>query len=312
MCLSKLSIVDDMLEMLGTPKEYRQLYNWVIGIIIGWTALVFLINASDSLWLNYEYFSLTRICVPFVANHLIHINTLNVLIWVTILRYTKSRFQRINEYIHDILKDGYIKGHHKLTLQLIDEQRIKIKKRKQYIWILSHIHLQLCLISRELNKIFSISMTLQMGCYFVLFVDVSRHIYRSYIDRNAAIVIGQVLDNVFTYIWGVVHNVKFLALNLMCQNLCNKANETIAILYKLFPKNPEEDLREQILQFILQIKQRELKFSGMGFFNFGYNFVRKFYVSVVTVLVIIIQMHIPNPHHAIPSDNDTSNFNSSI
>lgn len=86
MCLRKLSIVDDMLEMLGTPKEYRQLYNWVIGIIIGWTALVFLINASDSLWLNYEYFSLTRICVPFVANHLIHINTLNVLIWVTILR----------------------------------------------------------------------------------------------------------------------------------------------------------------------------------------------------------------------------------
>lgn len=86
----------------------------------------------------------------------------------------------------------------------------------------SHIHLQLCLISRELNKIFSISMTLQMGCYFVLFVDVSRHIYRSYIDRNAAIVVGQVLDNVFTYIWGVVHNVKFLALNLMCQNLCNK------------------------------------------------------------------------------------------
>lgn len=91
MCLHKLSIVDDTLEMLGTPKEYRRLYNWVIGIIVGWISLIFLINASDSLWLNYEYFSLTRICVPFVANHLVHVNTLNILIWVTILRSVYTR-----------------------------------------------------------------------------------------------------------------------------------------------------------------------------------------------------------------------------
>lgn len=91
MCLHKLSIVDDTLEMLGTPNEYRRLYNWVIGIIVGWISLIFLINASDSLWLNYEYFSLTRICVPFVANHLVHVNTLNILIWVTILRSVYTR-----------------------------------------------------------------------------------------------------------------------------------------------------------------------------------------------------------------------------
>ncbi|CAL1676351.1 unnamed protein product [Lasius platythorax] len=304
MCLRKLSIVDDTLEMLGTPKEYQRLYNWVIGVIIGWIALVFLLNASDSLWLNYEYFSLIRICVPFVANHLVHVNTLNVLIWVTILRYIGSRFQRINEHIHDMLEDERTKGRNKSTLlQLIDEQRVEVKKYKQYMWILRHVHLQLCLISRELNKIFGISMTLQMGCYFVIFMDVSRHIYRSYIDRNTDITIGQTLDNLFDYIWAVVHNAKFLALNLMCQTLCNKANETVAILYKLSTKNPGEDLREQILQFILQIKQRELKFSGMGLFNFGYDFVRKFYVSVVTVLVIIIQMDVPNPHHAIPPSN---------
>ncbi|KAM0734581.1 hypothetical protein ACS0PU_011400 [Formica fusca] len=302
MCLHKLSIVDDTLEMLGTPKEYRRLYNWVIGIIVGWISLIFLINASDSLWLNYEYFSLTRICVPFVANHLVHVNTLNILIWVTILRYIESRFQRINEHIYDMLEYKRTKGWN--TLQLISEQRREVKKYKQYIWILRHVHLQLCLISRELNKIFSLPMTLQMGCYFVIFVDVSRHIYRLYIDRNRDTDLGQVLDNLFTCIWGAVHNAKFLALNLICQTLCNKANETIAILYKLFPEDLEEDLQEQILQFILQIKQRELEFSGMGLFNFGYNFVRKFYASVVTVLVIIIQMHVPYPHHVIPPSND--------
>lgn len=33
--------------------------------------------------------------------------------------------------------------------------------------------------------------------------------------------------------------------------------------------------KTQIVQFILQIKQRELKFSGMGLFYFGYDLIRK-------------------------------------
>jgi len=36
MCLYELSVVDDTLETLGAPKEYQQLRNWTIRIIIGW------------------------------------------------------------------------------------------------------------------------------------------------------------------------------------------------------------------------------------------------------------------------------------
>ncbi|CAL1672158.1 unnamed protein product [Lasius platythorax] len=74
--------------------------------------------------------------------------------------------------------------------------------------------------------------------------------------------------------------------------ICDKANETVAILYKLSNDNSDKDLREQILQFILQIKRKEVKFYGMVLFYFGYDFIRKFYVTVAAVLVIIIQMHI--------------------
>ncbi|KYN22071.1 hypothetical protein ALC57_05539 [Trachymyrmex cornetzi] len=40
-CLREFAIVDHTLEVLGTPKEYHRLRNWIIRIIIGWIAFVF-------------------------------------------------------------------------------------------------------------------------------------------------------------------------------------------------------------------------------------------------------------------------------
>ncbi|KYN17577.1 hypothetical protein ALC57_10154 [Trachymyrmex cornetzi] len=40
-CLRELAIVDHTLEVLGTPKEYHRLRNWIIRIIIGWIVWVF-------------------------------------------------------------------------------------------------------------------------------------------------------------------------------------------------------------------------------------------------------------------------------
>ncbi|CAL1676353.1 unnamed protein product [Lasius platythorax] len=222
------------------------------------------------------------------------------------LGYTGSRFQRINEYIRDLFEKDAEHTEKRNKLILIDQRRIEAKECKQYMWIIMHVHLQLCLISRELNKVFNVQMTLQMTCCFLSCLDLSRQIYRSYIDRNTAIEVGQAIDNWLIFIFGVVHNIQFLALNYICQTLCDKANKAIAILYKLSNNNSDKDLCEQILQFILQIKQRELKFSGMGLFYFGYDFIRKFYVSMVTILVIIIQMRLPNPYHYIPPTNSKS------
>ncbi|CAL1676352.1 unnamed protein product [Lasius platythorax] len=293
-CLNKLSIVDDTLELLKTPKEYRLLHKWIIGIIIKWILLSLLIDVSDSLWLNYEHFSVTRIFVPLVTNYLLHINTYSAFIWAVILGYTGSRFQRINEHIRNLLEDDTecIKGQNKLIL-IRNKRRTKIKKSKQYMWILMHVHLQLCLISCELNKIFGIQMTLQMASQFVFSIDTCCHVYAAYAKDDTTI--GTFLDHIFNFIWAVVHNANLLVLNYICQSVCNKANKTSAILYNLSNESSDEDLREQTLQFILQIKQKKLKFSGMGLFYFGYDFIRKFYVSVAALLVIIIQMDIYVP-----------------
>ncbi|XP_011646875.1 uncharacterized protein LOC105433313 [Pogonomyrmex barbatus] len=140
MCLHKLSIVDDTLEILGMPKEYQRLHNWIIRTIIGWILLSLLLNMFDSFWLNYEYFSITRIFVPFVGNHLLHVNTLNGLIWGTILGYTGSRFQRVNDYIHILYSDLYKNNTEYIIeqdrLTLVNQQKMKAKEYKQYMWII--------------------------------------------------------------------------------------------------------------------------------------------------------------------------------
>ncbi|XP_029160047.1 uncharacterized protein LOC114932041 [Nylanderia fulva] len=134
-------------------------------------------------------------------------------------------------------------------------------------------------------------MTLQMASYFMTFVELCCEIYTLCIINNEN-TIQNFFYTILTYIWIIVYSAKLLVLNHICQIICDKANETVAILYKLSNDNSDKDFREQILQFILQIKRREVKFYGMGLFYFGYDFVRKFYTTAAAVLVIIIQMHI--------------------
>ncbi|XP_025266010.1 uncharacterized protein LOC112638449 [Camponotus floridanus] len=134
-------------------------------------------------------------------------------------------------------------------------------------------------------------MTLQMASYFAFFLELCCELYTEYVDKETD-TLEQFLNKLFTYIWAVIYTTKLLVLNHICQTICDKVNETITILHKLSNDNSDKDLQEQILQFILQIKRREVKFYGMGLFYFGYDFIRKFYARIATVLVMIMQMHI--------------------
>ncbi|XP_072754199.1 uncharacterized protein [Anoplolepis gracilipes] len=290
-CLYKLSIVDDTLEVLGTSKDYRKLYKWTIRTTIGWILLIFFVNTYDILSLDYKHFSINNICIVFIANHMFHVNALNGLIWGVILRYVSSRFSEINEHVYDLFKDDAMCTRRQNKLILINQQNTEEKRKcRQYMWIIMHVHLELCFISRELNKVFSIQMTLQMASYFAFFVEMCCQSYSIYIHKDAD-TFQYILDE-FNFIWAIVYTAKLFTLNYICQTICDKANETVTILYKLSNDNSDKDLREQILQFILQIKRKEVKFYGMGLFYFGYDFIRTFYAAIATMLIIIMQMHV--------------------
>ncbi|KAG7207309.1 hypothetical protein KM043_008976, partial [Ampulex compressa] len=72
-----------------------------------------------------------------------------------------------------------------------------------------------------------------------------------------------------------------------------EAQETQRHLCKLANSVYDADVREDVVQFLLQTMYRPPKFTGMGIFVFGYNFLQGFYASMGTVLVVMLQMYDP-------------------
>ncbi|KAL0115676.1 hypothetical protein PUN28_010895 [Cardiocondyla obscurior] len=65
--------------------------------------------------------------------------------------------------------------------------------------------------------------------------------------------------------------------------------ETKDVIHRLTNLLCFVDIHEEISQFILQISLRPLKFSGLGLFYFGYDFLRKFFVTLLTAVLFMVQ-----------------------
>ncbi|XP_011699206.1 PREDICTED: uncharacterized protein LOC105456685 [Wasmannia auropunctata] len=84
--------------------------------------------------------------------------------------------------------------------------------------------------------------------------------------------------------------IKFISLNHICESVSTKAQKTKNIIYKLANLIYFDEVREEIYQFVLQISLRPLKFSGLGLFYYGYGFIRKFFVWILTALIFMAQL----------------------
>ncbi|XP_018357756.1 PREDICTED: uncharacterized protein LOC108757735 [Trachymyrmex cornetzi] len=84
---------------------------------------------------------------------------------------------------------------------------------------------------------------------------------------------------------------KFISMNYICESVCAKAQRTKDLTHKLTDLIRFTETRREIYQFLLQISLRPLEFRGMGVFHFGYKFINKFFVWVITVIIFILQMN---------------------
>lgn len=86
-CLKKLAIVDITLEKLGTTINYQQLHMRVVRLVLGWFALVILINYMHIVYLKYhfKYNTAKAIYLTFVINYCNHINLIGDLTMTSIL-----------------------------------------------------------------------------------------------------------------------------------------------------------------------------------------------------------------------------------
>ncbi|KYN03185.1 hypothetical protein ALC62_06052, partial [Cyphomyrmex costatus] len=144
-CLRKISIVDNTLEALGAPKEYQMLRNWIIRIIIGWIAIIYIVLGIHLLKMyifSYNFELFTTASIIFIMFHYPEsVIMLNVLICGTVFGYLSSRFHQINNRLHvlyfNLFENNTDYRYKRQNRSILACQWVtRAKDRKQYIWII--------------------------------------------------------------------------------------------------------------------------------------------------------------------------------
>lgn len=85
-CIRQIALVDDTLEELGTPKEYRKLRESVTWLLFVWLGIVCAAYAGDSLWCIEMYNDIRAMIIPILMDYPIHVNTFTDMTFVLLVR----------------------------------------------------------------------------------------------------------------------------------------------------------------------------------------------------------------------------------
>ncbi|XP_072767256.1 uncharacterized protein [Anoplolepis gracilipes] len=294
-CLKRIAIVDDTLEQLGTTTNYQKLRKRTVWLILGWLMISIIMNIIETLWLKDQYNNLSAIIiiyVPCILNYCAHTNFVDDMIFITILGYLELKFDQINENLQKIIRNnnGITQVTDNHVLQSRQRKVLETLSSEHMIWIVMHLHLELCNISREVNSIFGLQLTLKMGLYFGFISVAIQEIFEAIFIKGYANETGKLFFVIF--LWIIVHMIKLFFINYTCERVSAKANAAGDIINNAPYSICDTEIRENILQFLLQLTQAPLKFYGLGLFQFGFKFFQGFIRSVATVLTIIIQAHV--------------------
>ncbi|XP_067203929.1 uncharacterized protein [Linepithema humile] len=287
-CMTKLTIVDDTLEKLGTPKIYQKMHILSKRVVIGWIIYCFITNFFDiNYWIQKKETLSWGLFLSYLLNHTVHVITFSELFFIIFLWHIGIRFDKVNEHMRCLLvkKDYQLRCTWKKPVVIFHHQYLW--NYKETLWTSLHLYFELCRIARELNLIFGVQTTIKMVS-FLLHVTAMCY-YLCLIWKY------QIKISTYTIflliIWILIYFVRFCAINLMCENVCIKANKINMVVHQLTNIIRYADISEEICQFALQAVQHPLKFNGMGFFCLGHVFIQKFCTSVLTFVIITAQMN---------------------
>ncbi|XP_067203584.1 uncharacterized protein [Linepithema humile] len=289
--MKKLAAVDDTLEKLGNPKTYQKLHMLTRRIIIGWIVHTLIINIYSTICC-FKFFNQIswRLLLFNVINHPCHMNEFTDLIFIFLLWYIGTKFDKINDHMR--------------CLSLKEEHRLNYIRKKPVIsygyflhrynykwtlWTSMHLHLELCRIARELNVIFGIQITFEMVSHFTFLTShcyyLCRILEQKHKDeRSLHILIG-------IGFWFFASLIRLYALNYICESVKHKANNIDKIIHQLTNAFRYADIWKDIDFFVLHITQYPLKFTGLGLFYLGNEFFQKFLTTIVTFVIIMVQLN---------------------
>ncbi|XP_011881040.1 PREDICTED: putative gustatory receptor 28b isoform X2 [Vollenhovia emeryi] len=270
MCIKKLNAVDDTLKELGSSNIYRKMHIWSKGVITGWIVYSFTLNFIDSLtWqiLLIEKAPIWRFFVAHIYTYCLHVNTFVDSVFIIFLWYIGTRFDEVNKHMQNLLlKKEHWNTRKKPTI-IAHQYTLGTNNDKRVLWSSMHLHLELCHIAREWNLIFGLQMTIEAASYPLSVTALSLYLYKFLSDTL------EYRKGLSAHLWLRLINWTFVIVGKMY--IFNYICENVSI---------------KIHQFTLQTMHNPLKFTGMGFFEFGNKFLIKFCTTITTYVIIMVQM----------------------
>ncbi|XP_071566138.1 uncharacterized protein [Temnothorax nylanderi] len=219
--------------------------------------------------------ALSSIYATLILNYCSDINIIDDLIFASILGYLGLKFDQVNEHLYKLTTEN-IRGIKQVWENpVLHSQQAKlpnVPSSKHITWIVIHLHLELQKLSHEINSIFEIQMTWKMVCYLGFIAEFYRELYTAIFVRNY-VPNKRILIVIIIILWLTWYISRVILINYMCEKVSAKANTTGEVLSKILYFSYDEEIRENILQLLLQVTQAPLRFCGLRSFQFGYKFL---------------------------------------
>ncbi|XP_043274319.1 putative gustatory receptor 28b [Venturia canescens] len=292
--------VDNTLRELGTTFDYTHCLKLSILLDVVWVVLIFIQNGIDTLWFIHKVPLRAIIIIVSILHHPIYVNIMVSLNYCLLMGQVGTRFRKTNELLENTFKfnealsvvdfhGGLPKN--KITVAASTaslDRNIKTENEvTSLMQSLKHVHLELTLIAKEFNHIHSIIILLEMAAFFVMFTGLFFILYimimRPTLERKSLQIF--VLVTII-----VVCTPLVIFINHTAESVAAEAKRTGTIIHSVYNGNEDSEFRDELKQFTLQLLTNPLEFSPLGFFTLGYDFLRGYFGTVVTYLVIFIQL----------------------
>ncbi|XP_033217254.1 gustatory receptor for bitter taste 22e [Belonocnema kinseyi] len=163
------------------------------------------------------------------------------------------------------------------------------EKTRNLIQLLRQLHLELCKVGWDLNKIYGLQITMSVVTNIIFLIIYLHYLFRE-ILHTKEYNYRMIYSSICTASSAVICFFRVTHLNIVCGNVAKKARRANEIIFELNKGNENKELTEEIEQFAMQIDQRPLTFSMCGLYTLEHKFIGSVLTTAVTYLSFLIQI----------------------
>lgn len=297
-CLIKRhSVVDNTLDALGMKTEYQVTYRSVLHIIAIWIIGSILMVIATVVW-TYDIGYVDIICINLVLHFPLFINSIVDVTFISFIRCIQLKFQKTNTLINNVVLCANESNTFKINRQdntsiafVMANYKNHKDKILHLIQTLRHLHLEITKIGRLTNGAYCILLLLELAVHFTVVTATTYCLLCAFSGKlKVAVDNGRIIAMAMM---ACIYSFKIILVNCICTNISVEAYKTGEIIQSFEGSIIDDDMREEIHQFTQQIVLKPLTFTATGFFSIDNTLTGKFFATVMTYVVILIQM---DPH----------------